>query len=105
MNAGTAKLEAYQQAMAVATRPEEKRLVLAGVGGLARPEALKLVEPCLEDPAVQSEAFLAYDRIAEGLVSARQVSEAQPALKIVAEKAPDPKLRDQAKAVLDKISQ
>ena len=106
MNAGNAKLDAYTQAMAAATTAEGKKLVLGGVGSLAQPEALKVVEPCLSDAAVQTEAYVAYDKIAQALALRQPIPEAAlPALKVVAEKAPDANVRARAKATVDKLSQ
>ena len=50
-----------------AERPEQKRLVLAGLGEIPDLAALKLVEPALADPMVQTEAALAAVKIASAL--------------------------------------
>jgi HEAT repeat protein len=55
----------YKDAMAAARRPEEKKLVLAGLAAQVRTvEALELVGACLEDEALQAEAVLAAVEIA-----------------------------------------
>jgi len=46
-------------AMALATRPEEKRTVLAAVQKVVCPESLEVARSALEDPAVAAEAQLA----------------------------------------------
>ena len=45
----------------------EKKLAMAGLADVAHADALKMVEPFLEDAAVQREAFVAYEKIAESL--------------------------------------
>lgn len=68
--AGTPKLSPEQKvqmlkdAMAAAKRSEEKKLVLGGLGEVRTIEALALAAPCLDDPALQTEAALAVAKIA-----------------------------------------
>ncbi|MHC4388828.1 MAG: HEAT repeat domain-containing protein [Planctomycetota bacterium] len=57
-------LEMYKAAMEAAARPEEKRLVLAGIPAVQTVNALKFVEPYLEDETVKAEAEIAYMAIA-----------------------------------------
>jgi HEAT repeat protein len=97
------KLEAYRAALELATRPDEKRLALTGLADVANPNALKLVEPCLEAPELQREAFVAYEKIAESLVR-RQPAVAKEALQRVADKAADAGLRSKAQKALEKIN-
>lgn len=97
-----AKLAAYRQAMELAKRPEEKRPVLAGLGNVPNADALKAVEPYLDDAALRREAFATYVKIAEAMAGS-QPAVAREALKNVLEKAPDPRTRGRAKSVLDKI--
>ena len=96
------KLAAYRQALELAKRPEEKRLALAGLGDVAQVDALKTVEPYLDDAALRREAFVAYEKIAEALAGT-QPAIAKEALTRVQEKASDPRMRGRAKAALDKI--
>jgi hypothetical protein len=96
------RIEAYQTALTLASRPDEKRLVLTGLAEVARPDALKLVEPCLEDPALQREAFVAYEKIAESLAG-RQPAVAKEALQRVVDKTTDNGLRSKAQKAIDKI--
>jgi len=53
----------YEKALAFAKRPEEKMLVLSGLANVATPQALKIIQPCLNDEAVASEALIAMDKI------------------------------------------
>jgi hypothetical protein len=67
---GSAKLSPRQRAdllkpiLALANRVEEKRLVLAGLASVPDMEALKMVQPLLDESRVQSEAVLAATQIA-----------------------------------------
>jgi hypothetical protein len=97
------RIQAYREAMNAAERREEKWLVLSGLAGVAQVESLKMVEPCLEDPAVQREAFAAYEKIAESLAN-RQPAAAKEALEAVAAKATDNNLRAKAQAALEKMN-
>ncbi|MCZ7638001.1 MAG: HEAT repeat domain-containing protein [Verrucomicrobia bacterium] len=57
-----------QDAGGLIQRPEEKRLLLAALGSVATPEALKLVVPHLDDPAIREEASAAVVGIADRLL-------------------------------------
>jgi HEAT repeat protein len=96
------KVQAYREALGLATRSEEKKLVLNGLADVNHVEALKMVEPHLEDASLQREAFIAYEKIAESLAR-RQPEAAKEALQRVVEKSTDNGLRNKAKAALDKI--
>ena len=61
-------LELYEQALAAAARPEEKRLVLGGLATLTLPGALDLVRPHLVRAELRHEAALAYAKIARCVV-------------------------------------
>jgi len=58
-----AKLEAYAQLMKLAVKPDEKKMVLGGLGSLSGPGALALAERCLAVEELQKEAALAADKI------------------------------------------
>jgi len=60
----------YQQALAVADRAEEKKLVLAGLSTVSNLAALKLAEPFLADAALKDEAGLAVAKIALSVANA-----------------------------------
>ena len=96
------KLASYREAMDLAARPDEKRLVLAGLADVVHADALKMVEAFLEDAALGREAFISYEKIAESLAG-RQPALAKEALNRVVEKAGDGGLRNKAKKALDKI--
>jgi len=102
LTSGSAKLEAYRQALELATRSEERWSVLSGLAGVGQVEALKMVEPFLEDVSVRREAFVAYEKIAEALI-ARQPAVGQEALQRVVDQAADSALRNKAKAALERV--
>lgn len=60
-----------KQAMELAARPEEKKLILGGLPDFAGPEALKLAESQLASAGVQEEAKAAVKKIQEKLAPAR----------------------------------
>lgn len=61
------KLKMYQEAMAVARRPDEKKLVLGAMGDLKSPEALQRVLPFVADENLKEEASAAAVKIAKAL--------------------------------------
>jgi hypothetical protein len=62
------KVQAFREALEMASRPEEKVMILAGVATIARPASLELIAPCLTDEKLKNEAYLAYEKAAEALV-------------------------------------
>ncbi len=60
-------LKMLGDALAVARRPDERRLVLAGIAAVPDPAALEIVEPFLTDPALASEAAMAAAQIAAAI--------------------------------------
>ena len=90
------------EAMKLARRPEEKRMVLGVLGGLATPEALALVVPAMDDPALTDEACLAAVLIVEksaGLDQDRRRTALQQALA----KAKEPEIRQRAEKALESL--
>jgi hypothetical protein len=83
----------------LAKRPQEKRLVLSVLGACGAPQALPLVTPALDDPAVAEEAGLAAVMIAEKM-QGRSKEETRAAMEKVLESVKDPGVRDRAKKVL-----
>ncbi len=73
------RVGALRELLATAARPEQKRLVFAGLAEVPDPDALRVVEPELTDAPVQPEASLAAIKIAAALPS----SEAQNSEKIL----------------------
>jgi HEAT repeat protein len=90
----------YQQALAVADRAEEKKLVLAGLSTVSNLAALKLAEPFLADAALKDEAGLAVAKIALGVANAAP-EEARAAATQVQAAVQNPAVLAQAKQVTD----
>jgi hypothetical protein len=96
------KLEAFQQALDLSERPEEKRLVLAGLAQVEDAAALKMVEFGLAEPSLKREAWLAYEKIGE-LLGQRYPDEAREALNRVIAESGDKGLADKAGKALGKV--
>jgi hypothetical protein len=91
-----ANLEVLSQAMDLAKRRDEKKLVLGALGDANTAEALALVMPALDNSAVAEEAALAAVLIAEKMESGQE-DDVQAAMKEVQKKAKNPETRKRAK--------
>jgi len=87
-----------KQALPLATRAEEKRLILAGLTGAAHPDALALAEQLSADATVLTEADIAWLQIAKALV-ASEPGLAEASLNRLAAKASDNTVRTNAQAL------
>jgi len=65
-------LKMLERAVTLAERPEEKRLVLAAVADVPHLDALRMVEPYLNEEALRDEAAMAVLSIAQGISSAQR---------------------------------
>ena len=94
--ADTARL--FAEAMTLAQRPDDKKMVLAALAGVHHPDALATALPCCADPALEAEAVAAALSIAkavrkthrkEAVAAAEQILETAkaPASKQAAENA------------------
>ena len=92
-------VEMYKEGMAAAARVEDKRLVLAGIGGVAAPEALDAVGRYLNDASLHGEAAAATVRIA-GAIGGSHTAEARAALNKIMKTAKDARIRNQARNIL-----
>ena len=92
------KLESLKDAMALAERNEEKRLVLSALGNVPTADALALVASHLEDPVLKEEACLAAVAIAEK-IAASHGAEVTAAMKQVAKLTANKKLAARANAL------
>jgi HEAT repeat protein len=61
-------LKMFRTALDTAKRPEEKKLALGGLGEVADPESLRMIEPLLDDPALKEEAAAAAVAVSADLV-------------------------------------
>jgi len=89
----------YGEAMSFARRPDDRKLVLAGVAEVPAPEALKMAMDCLGDDAVKAEATLAALRVARA-ISATHRDEAKAAMARLAASTTDAEVRKQAESVV-----
>ena len=96
------QIEILNKLLATKLTPDQKRVVLAGLGEISDQEALKLVEPMLEDPAIQLEAAKAACKIAAALPYA-QAESAKPALQKVIAKITDAGTKAAAESALKEI--
>jgi len=95
-------MTAYADMMALAKRPEEKRLVLAALGGVAHPAALAMIQSCMADDAVKAEASLAAVSAARAMMGAYR-DEAKAAMARLAASTGDPDLKKQAQQIVREI--
>ncbi len=73
------QIEPLKKLLATTLTPDQKRVVLAGLAEIPDQEALKLVEPMLDDAAIQLEAAKAACKIAAALPYAQaESSKARP---------------------------
>ena len=96
--------ELYRQAMGLAKRPEEKRLVLGGLGTVRHPEALALALSFVDDGALQQDACAAVAQIG-GLLGGGHEAIVRPAIEKVLQVCKVPKVAKMAQdviALLDK---
>lgn len=94
--------ELYRQAMALTERPDERRLVLAGLADVPDPAALALVEPLLADAALVNEAAAAAVKIARSISAAHPDVARAAAERVLAAGAGDD-ARRQARSVIDAL--
>ena len=88
-------------ALALATRPEEKRLVLAALAGVPHSEALALAEQACADAAVRAEAEIAWLQIAKALL-ASETALAEASLTRLATNASNQTVRTNAQVLVQR---
>ncbi|MEX2380838.1 MAG: HEAT repeat domain-containing protein [Opitutales bacterium] len=98
------RLEWYKKGMAVASRPEDKRMVLASLPASGSLPALKMVEPYLSEDSVKNEAAAAAIKIASGM-DAGLLKEAEEIFRKVKDVAESDSIRDEAESILQQISE
>ena len=96
-------MKAYAEMMALAKRPEERRLVLAALGGVAHPAALAMIQSCLADDAVKAEASLAAVSAARAMMGTYR-DEAKAAMVKLAASTGDADLKKQAQQIVREIA-
>ena len=90
----------YARAIQLAERPEDKKLVLAGLGTADTTEALALVEQHLKDDALRNEAAMAAIQIADRLRQ-KDAKRARAALASVLAAVAEPAVRQKAQDVVN----
>jgi len=96
------KLAMCKEAVRLAKRPDEKKLVLAGLAEVPHPETLKMVEASLADEAVKAEAEVALLKIARAMAGSSR-DEAKAALGRLIASSGNARLKRQAQDALDRI--
>ena len=93
------RLKVYTEALKLATRAEEKRSVLGGLGGIQDKQAVALAASCLGDKAVAEEAATAVVQIAKRLKN-KTDPVVQGALAKVVELTKNPRTQKEAARLL-----
>jgi HEAT repeat protein len=91
-------VKAYGDLMALAKRPEDKKLVLAGLAKVAHSGALAVAESCMTDPAIRAEATLAVLGIAKAVMGSAPDAAKAAATKLG--EAGDANVKKQARQIL-----
>jgi len=94
----------YVRAMELAERPDDKKLVLGGLGTAESAQALELVERYLKDEQLQTEAALAAVKIADRLRQ-KDARRARAALDNVVATVKEQRARQQAQDVINEMDQ
>jgi HEAT repeat protein len=101
------RLKMYEEALAAAKRPDEKRLVLAALGEMKVLGALKMAAPLMGDDALKEEAAAAVVRIArnmgDGVKTDAAAADVRAAVARAAEVAKSDNVRKDAEGVMQKI--
>lgn len=92
-------LKTYGELLSRTQRSDDRKVLLSGLGNVADPAALKLVEPFLADAQVQAEAELAMLNIASGIAKSAPAEAKAVATKIQAE-SKSQAARDRAAKIL-----
>ena len=96
------RVEACKEMYALATRPQEKYAVFAGLGDSPSVQALQFLEGHLGDADVKAEALATYERVAEQLIKPK-AKEARAALERVIALTDDKNLRRRAEGAIKRI--
>ena len=98
------QLALCKEAMGLAQGADEKKVVLAGVAGVAHPDALKLAEGCASEAALKGDAEQAMLKIALS-ISGSQAEAARAAIEKLAASAADGNVKKQAQRALRQLEQ
>ncbi|MDD4869961.1 MAG: HEAT repeat domain-containing protein [Kiritimatiellae bacterium] len=89
-------------AMKLTFRPDEKKLVLGALGGVADMAAMNAAQQCMQDPAFSNEAELACIKIAQQFRPGPARDKAMEVVKKIAETTKNPNIRKQATSVMSR---
>ncbi len=92
----------YNDLLAKAASPADKKLVLGGLGAMDDPAALKIVETVLAEPAVKGEAELAIVNIAARVMGTAGDDAAAAVTKVIAQTSNDG-VKRKAQSILNKL--
>jgi len=92
-------LQMYADAMQLAKRIDEKRLVLAGIANLKSVDALNMVAKFLDEPSLQQEAASAAVKIAEAF-KGKNKTDVKPVMEKVLQIARSKSVKDKAQKLL-----
>ena len=95
-------VKAYEEIIGRAKRPEEKKLVLAGLANLSHPAALAMAESCLADESVSAEAAMAVVNVARAIMGAYR-AEVKTAMAKLAASTKNADLKRQAGDIIRQI--
>ncbi len=93
------KLKTFTELLARTQRADDRKAILSGLANVADPAALKLVEPLLTEPTVQTEAELAYINIATAIAKSAP-TEAKAAATRMQTESKNESVRDRAAKIL-----
>jgi len=97
-----AKVKMLTEAMGLAKRPDDKKLVLGALSNVQTVESLRLVVPCLSDAALAEEASAAAVKIA-GKVAGSAKDLTRDAMQKVIQQSKNNKVRKEAEDILKKV--
>ena len=95
-------LGAYKDLLGRAARPEDRKLLLGGLGAISHPDALAMAESLTADPDVGAEATLAALQVARAIAASYPV-QAKAAMLKLADAAKDDAVRQQARQVVAQV--
>jgi hypothetical protein len=96
------RLAMCKEAMPLAKRPDEKKLVLGALGETPLPEALKMIEACIEDAAVKGEAENALLKLSQAM-SATNPDDVKATLNKLIASSGNANIKKQAQQLLQQI--
>lgn len=98
------RLPAYRDLLALAQRPDDRKLILSGLGSVPDPDAIPIVQPLLSDPSIRTEAESALLSIASSLTTSAP-AQAEALARQLQASSTESSIREQAARVLDRLDQ